>query len=308
MIEELHNSALVHSVQVEGLEETLILQNLLVHDVKIPEDVFEKIERAHVTAFMKNEERFQEDLPSHIEKARHAIENGIADGLIQCDIKRIDTRLRETQFELIDPIESFFGENEARYGLLSNTWIDMAQEIPEADKKRVFLHHLLHIVSGRTAIADKDNFDESNESSMEVGHLRSGLRFSRDRDESAVHGSQTVPEKPEEIPRFEWLNEAVTERLAMRLRETSTGTHEKERQLFELLLTKGKQPVDEQIFFNAYFEDVNPADFERLRAWKKLAKEIADSYEPGFLVKIDNIVREKGRSKAIQYLEGFEKK
>jgi len=111
-----------------------------------------------------------------------------------------------------------------------------------------------------------------------------------------------------ETYRFRWLNEAVTETLARQLPVEvffEDGVYENEREIYKLLQTKGKIPIDKKLFLNAYFEnyDHKLPYGERMPEWKKLSAAINYAYYPGFLVKLDNFIEANGIEKTIEVMQ-----
>lgn len=108
--------------------------------------------------------------------------------------------------------------------------------------------------------------------------------------------------------RFEWLSEATTEKLTESYQQYLNepflgGYYDKEKQLFDLLLTSGNSVIDRQIVFNAYLEDYMPSETSpRLPQWQKFMKQIVSSYGSGFLPHLDNVVQAKGANTAIELM------
>lgn len=156
------------------------------------------------------------------------------------------------------------------------------EETPKA-VEHAYVHEMLHFLSGRTLLTRE--YPEDPEYLGEVTHQRIGLQYN-------------APN-----PRFRWLNEAVTENLTMQfMNGKDNDVYKQERELMELLRTKGKTVLPEHLFIDAYFENYDPElpIKDRIPAWKKLQQVLNDAYEPGFLVHIDDVVRNEGTARAIE--------
>lgn len=151
--------------------------------------------------------------------------------------------------------------------------------------QHVFDHEMLHAISGSLFITTPKHLGLFNTQKQ-----RTGLRFDSLGDTK--------------IERFKWLNEAVTETLALDMDkdvERDSAPYKSERLLLSLLINgpaggDGKHKVDKTNFFQAYFENYEPKDSDeiRLQYWKELTRSIGASYYSGFLVKIDKLIKEKG--------------
>lgn len=158
------------------------------------------------------------------------------------------------------------------------------RELIKADSQHIFNHEMLHAISGALYVTRV-----KRQGLHGVQRQRTGLRF------------ESVGEN--EFERFAWLNEAVTETLALEMDddlERDLAPYREERILFSLLVNgpagRAIQGVERKKFSHAYFENYEPKDASenRLEHWKELVRSISESYYPGFLVKIDKLIKEKG--------------
>jgi hypothetical protein len=153
-------------------------------------------------------------------------------------------------------------------------------------------HEHIHAISGRKNVINLISYEQRPENKVYMTRSlpRLGLSFDRSR-------------------RFNWLNEAVTERINMDIKKevipedkyfSIDDSYYQERQLFELILSSGQEPIPARLFYQAYFESdtENPADLERR---KELYEGISKAYgSPRFLMELDDLVREVSLKAAIQ--------
>lgn len=154
----------------------------------------------------------------------------------------------------------------------------------KADSQHIFNHEMLHAISGAlhvTRVKPSGLYRTQRE--------RTGLKF------------QSTGEN--EFERFTWLNEALTETLALELDKNidrDLAPYRPERTLLSLLINGpaggGVAGVGRNKFSHAYFENYEPKDepAERLKFWKELSRSISETYYPGFLVDIDKMIKERG--------------
>lgn len=153
----------------------------------------------------------------------------------------------------------------------------------------VFVHEVLHYLSGKTIVAEKiDPYDIYDYEVKQVGLKHVGAAKER----------------------LRWLNEAVTEFLTRELINTSssfTDSYNKEIELFNLLCTSGRSEIPKSTFIQAYFEnyDSSKPEEERLVAWKTLLLSLKDNYSKDFIVRLDNVTRKEGLDKGIEMIKGF---
>lgn len=164
----------------------------------------------------------------------------------------------------------------------------------------IFFHEMLHALSGKTITETK-----GKPGFVEVVKRKFGFQ-SKERYKTDIQrvGTQIAG-------RFHWLNEAITSNLAKLMlpedtfddSDFSNLEYPDERKLLSLLTRSGRRQIPEGLFVRAYFERYNTkSDGEKLPEWKSLIKAVNLAYEPGFLVKIDNIVTKGGIKKASEFI------
>ncbi|MDB5164386.1 MAG: hypothetical protein JWL89_12 [Candidatus Saccharibacteria bacterium] len=279
----------------------------------LSESEIERFVRSHVpaeTARIQQQEQALEGWKGiFLELTQQAIDKGALPPSI--DTKAIEARLKALKVRVVDGLSarSAAAYNDRTHVLILASTQNPEQayllESPEGQTSRVSLFHAFgheasHAV-GAKVVVHKEGRDEGEHV------VRSGLGFM----------SHTPGQDGESTMRFLALEEAVTELATMRIQnlETSDG-RVAERKFLELLRTKGRQEISEDLFLEAKFEEYDasrPAS-ERGAAWRQLRRSINEAYDPKFLVELDDMMEayaayDYGDSvqRAIDYLESDEK-
>ncbi len=223
----------------------------------------------------------------------------------------VNQRLGEISFDVKDAIVAKLKEIHAEYDSdFSN--ISIAHNV--LDKKDLFraviFHELLHALSGRTEVVKT-----RGQYSPYIQNVRTGLYV------ASLHSKQ-IPR-----PRFYWLNEAVTETLTWQLLGKQIpkqpgnffeylnqmgelqASYGGERELYQLLLSRSRYPINKNLVLAAYFEDYDPNKPAAIPAWKTFIKALNESYGVNILLILDKIIkndRSGGLAKAIQFLKNKE--
>lgn len=164
-------------------------------------------------------------------------------------------------------------------------------EAVKVHSRHIFNHEMLHAISGVLYVTST-----KQTGLYRTQRQRTGLRF------------ELMGEN--EFERFAWLNEALTETLALELDKNidrDLAPYKSERTLLSLLINGpagGKVVgVERAKFSHAYFENYEPKDEpeSRLQGWKDLMHTINEKYYPGFLVKVDKLIKEKGINYVISH-------
>jgi hypothetical protein len=163
--------------------------------------------------------------------------------------------------------------------------------LPDEKLQRTIDHEFMHAISGRT---------------VKIGSLTSNGQ-----PDIFFREGVATEFTNEDGYKFDWLNEAVTERLAMQIRdETETSdnkTYAVDRKILELLTKRVALPA----FYKAHFEDFDPAT--STPANTVLMATLDEQFEPRILYTLDTIIKreesiEDGLRNAIAYLEALESK
>ncbi len=265
----------------------IIAQSIIPHVMEIPDDIIEKLLRAHIAKWKEKEKEFQEQVLPELKITFEAnFRKFTRKKSFPMNLREAGKRLAGLQVTHGDFLN---------YGVLSEKAGDYRPEnhtatietndlliVDESDKKaflnHVFTHEIIHALSGEAIIG---SFLFGN--LQRRSHQRVGLKISQN---------------------FNWLNEAVTENLTAMINGDKAAAYPKERKLLKLICSSAR--ISEKDFIDAYFEDyiLDAPPGKRLPAWHKLMERIETmTRKSGFLVGVDKIVREEGIDAAITLLE-----
>jgi hypothetical protein len=239
----------------------------------IPDAVFIKMLDKHQESFEKRSQEIVSRFPGLKQSFATYFKEFVVQEGINISQDLIDERTGETQIMVIDRLlsaaQDYAGKHEG--GVIS-----ISSAISDEALAKVFAHEMMHVLGGRLVL---------RESGQEVyKELREGLRFNK--------------------RRFYWLNEAITETLADKIRPGEHSTYEAERRIFEILRISGKEEIPENLFYNAFFENYDPnvPEGERIPGWKKLWVATNEAHGQGFLIKVDEAVLNFGANITEKYL------
>lgn len=146
----------------------------------------------------------------------------------------------------------------------------------------VYAHEMMHALSGETSMLEECSFRETTW--VSIRNIRKGVRY-----------------KVDLSARFDWLNEAITETLTLKLAgDGQDYAYRGERTLYDLILSKSG--IDPSLFLDAYFENFDPSATgnERNPAWRKLYQAINQAFRPGFLLQLDKYISIHGLHAAVK--------
>lgn len=181
-------------------------------------------------------------------------------------------RIGRTEIEFFDAFEmmkrSTGGSRNAAFYDAEHQAVIVDPSLPDGTLQHTLTHELFHAISGKTL-----------QRSTEDGSIRV------QRQGVEITGREDGP------IRFEWLNEAITEKLTMMLlgKETSVSYPHEREGLAEL-------DVPFELFLEAYLEGFQDTTGEKVPAWKRLNDALDHTYGPGFLTKLDHEIQSKGAS------------
>lgn len=277
----------------------------LIGGKRVSTKLWMEILRDHGENFQHSVEEFEERLlPELTERFRAQMTVAIERGELPIDAERLNRRIAEVSFALRDAV---FARLEERSGSFSSEFsqINIAAHLAAPSRRkqleRTFFHEMFHATSGRSIVAKTTKYKMSHgeDEDAEYTHQRIGMRF--------------VIEQTKRR-RFRWLNEAITEELTTRYAAPTesrrpVSSYQKERSLFDFIKNKGRVPIHDRIFINAYFENLDPSlpPSERLPAWKALSEKMEESWGVGFLNRLDAKIKQIGVKKTTDLLESGEK-
>lgn len=249
----------------------------------LPNNLYRRILELHAVKHEQKDQGFQEEIPAMQERFVRLIKKS---GL---PISYEDAQKRIAQVRVIvgDSIgysvsSEILGEFDPEHDLAVisleeiSILADAPEEMKSQDERRfqTYTHEMLHALSSRSVLGDVQEDDGALES---VRVQRLGL---------SMEG------------RFRWLNEAMTERMTLELLGESDGSYPKERSLLSVLLEQG---LSYACLREAYFERHEPPTSGLgLKHWREMMNSFNQTFKQGFLVKLDNYVRDMGLDKAIK--------
>jgi hypothetical protein len=259
----------------------------------LTDEDLERLLEYHVNRELERQGEFEAIVASMIRDFIDRTKEAVAAGRlpIDFDIERLKGRLFSLKISGIDPFSVYStGAYDPETHSLKLIRVQSLSEllsipISEGDEEAVSLEHVLyhegfHADAGKLVIYSDEEQD--------IAITRSGLNYRT--FEADIYPPHEVKIG---ISRFEWLDEAITETLAMKVRGTENpGGRVEECKLYDLLKTRGKQEIPEELFIDAYLENYDPTQppGQRDPAWKKLRRAINEAYDPAFIVELDKMV------------------
>jgi len=236
----------------------------------IPLDLYQRILEVHVAAYYEKDKVLQEKIPAMKSRFEDRIKKYIDPDV--ADLGKIKKKLSSVKIVSGDYLlYSDFTKGDGDYNPDDDTAVIPTGEIALiASGKRidtgdyqeyVYTHEMFHAVSGLAVLGGK----EESETIKDLRLQRSGL---------LTQG------------RFRWLNEALTERLAIKILGLGdSNAYGEERDLLQIMIDRG---VPEELFTKAYFEDQKPG--KGAPSLKRLIKAINEKCGPKFLQETDEAI------------------
>jgi hypothetical protein len=225
---------------------------------KLEPELLEKVFKKRIE---RNEERknlLAESWEEIMAKVHFLLEEGIKNGSIKRDL---EYAFKILELQRMSDYDSFFVERNAEgahNSALQTIEFDLSTSIE--DMPHVILHEMIHALSGvsilKTTSTDSEKVEETKIRNQKVGLMYTKI----DHESGKINGRKWV-----------WLNEAVTEEITSELCNDDYIAYSKERRKLKRLCELG---IDREIIYNAYFEDYNPDDPERVPHWKKFVAEL----------------------------------
>ena len=246
----------------------------------IEDDLWLQILKNHQKQFIETRRRILGATESFPERLRVSLSEGIKRGELPITQEKVDQIFKTLVLEPQDGLRHTFEKNDGSYHSTSHT-IHIGSAILDRSDAEEYLfetyaHENFHALSGRTLVEQEEFYDEEDSGRKSYEGIRLGLRIAG---------------------RFKWLNEAITETLAMKY---STGkdknVYSKERKLVNILMQRFNIPMSSLLA--AYFEDYEPRDRDKgsgpISAWKQLSKELREKTGENLLLVVDKEIQAKG--------------
>lgn len=240
-------------------------------------------------------------LPEIVDGFKTAVPDLLTEyGISAEDTESCLSRLNGIAIQVVDGLSANVESIGGNYTHEFNRVLIAAGLISERTKnhmQHVLNHEFFHVLSGRLLYKGERKYEDADEIVASYGAGRVGLRF-------------TPPLWLNGKSRFRWLNEAVTERLSIELSEKQGHSikdpaYVHERELLEVICTKGVHPIPFEVFVQAYFENYEP-DVEKgentIPAWRALRDAINTNFNSQFLIDLDSKVKKQGVKKVLEEL------
>ncbi|MFC1702928.1 hypothetical protein ACFLZO_00485 [Patescibacteria group bacterium] len=235
----------------------------------------------HVREYKESRENWDQEIPKMLDNVKGRIQALIEAGVLPPEAAQALGRLDGLDIRIVDPVNAN-QEGQRGHGAFSPD--DNQLEIqyllsyfPDL-QQTIFTHEITHALSGKSA-----GIDETGK----IKHVRNGLS-SRD-------------------GKYVWLDEALTHKLSKELvGAEAEKMEEHDYDEFVELMRLLSDRVPEKLFYAAYFEndDAQLPSEERRKNWKALNDAVDQAFGPGFLKKLDDLMREGQAKKAIALLSG----
>lgn len=240
---------LAHFITTDGKLDIRNAKNFL-NDYKYNNDIWAKVLERHIAEFKIRAETIlaKAELARNgfLEAARKEIKNG----QLPITEELLERRVKETAIYVTDQMV------DSRAGTYKNHVITLVDTADESDIEHAVYHELSHACSGR--ITAKSKIGDM----YLIENVRIGLS-------TMQRGTDTSPYQR----KMDWLNEALTERMALRLlgKPNDNRARVYERAALNTLFQRG---LSEEMAYDAYFENYDPKRQKGLPAWKKLMEAI----------------------------------
>lgn len=247
---------------------------------KIPLDLYKRILEVHIEEYQEKEKNLQEKIPAmqarFIERLKKSMPS--------LDMEKIEKKIAGIKVVAGDfLLYSDFTLADGDYNPDSQTAVLPSGEITivrqgnrnfEDYQEYVYTHEMLHGVSGLAVLGSKTKEEKAFETQLQ----RLGLLV---------------------MGRFRWLNEAITERLSLKLTARQDSiSYEDERFILQSMIDGG---VPEELFFEAYFQD-QKSD-KGSEAMNRLIKTINKELGPRYLQNLDEAIDVYGVDVVAQEIE-----
>ena len=254
----------------------------------MPDELVADILRFHSEKTKEAREKAEKDFKKWSSDFINCCKEAIADGWLPLSEKIIKERVEQAKIILRDSADS---ENSA--GDLYRWVVTIIPDFEIVDPKDTLFHELVHTIAGREMAERRVKVQREGEEPYEHSKVlfhKSGLKYS--------YGYAKGIEVPGVISisgKFRWLDEGLTEMISMRLqKQLKSDAYQVERDEIKKIIDAG---VDEQLFFDAYFEsrDTKTPPKERAPALRALLRRINEVYpgETSHLMKIEKELEEK---------------
>ena len=255
----------------------------------IPDDLYEDMLEVHRQNFETRQEVFKEWAEPTLGELKGILLKAASDGKIPVSAELVQQRLANIEVGLVDFLNAAFYGSDLDYNIDGNQILISDNMMSSSWRGRAaMMWGLLEALAGRTIALKQVSDDLTN-----VDFMRIGLRVPRAENYKGSRG-----------PRFGWLHAEVG---AWLLHDLLSGKITPNHDLLGQLIAKSNGRLNIQMFYEAFFENFAPEKpkGERIPKWQKLYAAINKAFAPGFLVKLDRMMKEDGIAKAMAAVDEF---
>lgn len=262
----------------EFIHET-IMSNIEITN-RIPDSLIENLFSAHIQKMTERQHEFEDnELPALLSVIDQKITHAIQSGALPVSRSRWQKTKDSTTVIVRDSLRNVDGTE----GNANGAIISISPDTSFEQKIHIAIHEFIHRLAGKLLI--KTTVIETEDAqpvATEVDYItaRGGLLF-----QGLFYRS----------PKRQWLNEAVTEDLAMEINgQESSDAYTTERQLLETLV-QALGPGSRELLRTVYFEryDVNKASTKRLVRYKQLTQFVNAKLGSNFLNRLEKFLNQQ---------------
>lgn len=244
---------------------------------QIPDSLIQRSFSIHIQKMIEQQREFEDnELPAIVSAVDKKINQAIKDGKLPVSRSRWEKIKNSTTVIVRDSIRNV----DNTMGNANGTVISISPNSSFEQKVHIAIHEFIHQLDGKllvktTTVEAKEGEPVTKE--IEYNKARGGLLF---------EGLFYSP------PKRQWLNEAVTEDLAMTIDDQESGDfYPAERRLLETLvqaLGPGSRELLQAVYFEQY--DVKKIPTERLKQYKKFTQLVSAKLGRNFLNKLEKFL------------------
>ncbi len=241
----------------------------------------------HRDDVLAKEKELEKELEEYREKIKSLLLRASEHGTLPVSKEQIEERLNGLQFKAVDELTAVLNEMWGDFQSEQHL-IRLSTDIPPESRWVVFVHEVMHAVSGQmenkvTAIYEEEDEMFADDPTM--------IRY----EVTKVGTHFNNPTKNFESPdrdrlQLYWLNEAITEQITGEMVETGATSYEDERELLGLFIAAG---IPKDVFYSAYFEsytDKQVRGEHKLPHTKSLFTTTNKLLGKGFLTNLDQFI------------------
>lgn len=249
---------------------------------RVPDHLIEKMFELHVARMDELQRQFEEnELPQLMSEVNTKITQAINDGIIPISLSKWEHTRENTLIFLRDTLR----DTDDTSGNANGATISISTKPSFEEKRHIAIHEFIHQLEGKLFVQTTDT--------PVKGYKRKHQKIKQETE--SVRGGLLYKGVFYAEPRRQWLNEAVTEDLAMVVNgQKTTEAYGDELALFEQLVA-ALGPGSRELIRLAYFEPSNPEQdpAERLEHYKKFTQLVTQTLGPNFLNRLEKFINKQ---------------